>query len=105
MDALGEHLLARDDAVALQQQLGERAPALPACGGPLAGTSLEEGGGKRPASLNLLAAPAGAAPRTAEAGALDARATAGSTGAGPGRRGPGTRERKPLRAQRRTRRW
>src|SRR6202035_3076081 len=67
LDPLGEHLLTGDDAVALEQQLGEGAPALDrARGRTIAGA--EHGLGQRPAALDLRlrSAPAAAAePRPA----------------------------------------
>ena len=53
-DALGEHLLAGDDAVALEQQLGERPPALGGMGGHFIPPAVEDGRGERPAPLHLL---------------------------------------------------
>ena len=52
LDALGEHLLAGDDAVALEQQLGQRATALDRPCRPL-GPASEHRLGQRPASLHL----------------------------------------------------
>ena len=51
-DALGEHLLARDDPVALEQQLRERAPALaaPRAGGAARSNTRRR---QRPAALDL----------------------------------------------------
>src|SRR4029079_12034358 len=60
-DPLGEHLLARDDPVALEQQLGQRATP-----GARLDLGAEEGGGQRPAPLHL---GLGAAPARAEAAA------------------------------------
>src|SRR5262249_25563036 len=78
-EALGEHLLAGDDAVALEQQLGQRAT-------PLTGLRLaaEERGGQRPAPLHLrrraaaargeaLAGPAAVVPGALGAGQREAR--------------------------------
>ena len=42
LDPLGEHLLARDDAVALEQQLGERPPALGCTRRPLVRGAAED---------------------------------------------------------------
>src|SRR5919206_2345208 len=47
-DALGQHLLARDDAVALEQQLGQRAPPARRLG-----RRAEQRLGQRPAALDL----------------------------------------------------
>ncbi len=78
LDALGEDLLASDDAVALEQELGECAPALARAGGPF-GPAAEDPLGERPAALDLsLRAAAPVSPGKARApDARPARATAG----------------------------
>ncbi len=79
-DALGEHLLAGDDAVALEQQLGERAPPLCGAGRPL-GPAAEDGLGQRPATLDLRLC-AGAPPPA------EARSTHGGVAGAPSRQRP-----------------
>ena len=56
-NVLRQHLLARDDPVALEQQFGQRAPAIGGAGGILS-DGAEDAGRERPAALDLRLGPA-----------------------------------------------